>query len=615
MFGFLLVLVINLLSSLFSPSTSTSLVGNGLTISTFIFSLVAFLALYLSIVLFRNKQNIFYFYLVFLSSFVLVAIFQTFRLFFGPKFLSLGLFISPLSNLIGKWNDLGIYIGLGALLLLVSLELLALDKKFRVFLSLALLLSLVLLFFVNFTTLWIVLALFSLLFLIYVLVFEKKNVSKPGVAESSLVAEEIVLTEKTSARFPFFAGAVLIISLACIFGAGTISTYLSKHFNISPFDVRPSLQSTIEIAKGVLKEGTESALLGSGPNLFREKWLLYKPQEVNQTPLWNSEYDSGIGTIASTLITGGLLTFFAWMFLLGALLYVGWKAIFSPSQESLSRYLILSSFLASIFLWTFECIYDGGPVVFVLAYVFTGVFLSLLYQENRSPSHTFSFSKNSRNEFLGNVILVVLLIASLSLGYLLVKKALAAADFQSGVDEYNKTGNLDVTEAKILKAYDLSQDDLYLRNLVQIEIVRMNGILSDTKTSPEILKTKFQDALAAALGYAKSAVLFNKSDYQNWVSLGNLYETLSLIKMNGAYENGRAAYEEALKRNPKNPVMYFLLARLDAENGNLNGALQNVKMSLQLKSDFTEGLKLQEQIQSQIPKPEVLKTPVKKTGK
>src|SRR5690606_20904757 len=127
------------------------------------------------------KENIFYSLLGFFVAALVVALFQLIRVIFGAGALSFGIFPNATSNLIGNWNDLGIFFAGSALLSVVTLEMMRLAKPFKFLTYAILIVSLFFLVLVNFAPIWIALGIFSLVFFIYLVSFDHFS---PGTQKS-----------------------------------------------------------------------------------------------------------------------------------------------------------------------------------------------------------------------------------------------------------------------------------------------------------------------------------------------------------------------------------------------------------------------------------------------
>jgi hypothetical protein len=77
--------------------------------------------------------------------------------------ITLGALYTPGANLIGRWNDLGIYYGGAAIAILASLEFLTPKRMSKLFLKLMLVVSLFFLVLVNFVTAWMLVGFFALI--------------------------------------------------------------------------------------------------------------------------------------------------------------------------------------------------------------------------------------------------------------------------------------------------------------------------------------------------------------------------------------------------------------------------------------------------------------------
>ena len=123
--------LVYLVSSLFTSSAADlSFAGARFDTDTFAFMLAAAFLLSLPSLLITSRGQLLRIFVAFLAAAVLLAVFQFLRLGGGPSFLSFGILTDSTSNLLGRWNDLGIFRGAVLVLSLVSLELLSLSRGF-----------------------------------------------------------------------------------------------------------------------------------------------------------------------------------------------------------------------------------------------------------------------------------------------------------------------------------------------------------------------------------------------------------------------------------------------------------------------------------------------------
>ena len=481
-------------SSVFNGMHAFQFLGFGFEVGTVASLFFAFILLFLVSEIFQSKERIFYGYLAFFASFAVVSLFHIIKFLSGSDFLGFGVLTSSAANAVGNWNDLGIFLAVSAILSLVTLEMLELKKVFRLLAYGIFILSIILLAVVNFITVWITLALFALIFFIYVISFDTFSVSRKYAGNSSenLHAPSRPLTRKLS----YNALALLIISFIFIISGSTLGAKISGALNITSVEVRPAWVTTGHILKEVVKS---SPFFGTGPNAFSNAWLKYKPLEINESIFWNTEFASGVGLIPSFFVTTGILGVLAWLFFFVILIWMGMRALFHPIDDSFSRYLLTSSFLASVFLWVMSVVYVPSVTIFALAFIFTGFFAASLYREKILGSATYTLTHHPKISFISVLLLVMLLLGNLVLGYAVLKRAVSLAYFQKAVLNYRNNQNLDNAERKILQAIELSGADLYYRGLSEIDMLRIEALLNNTEIEPEAGRVEIQRVLASGL--------------------------------------------------------------------------------------------------------------------
>ncbi len=568
-----------LLASLLSPAPYVSLIGQGFETGTFAFFAISLVLLFLSANFFESRERVFYFYGALLASALLVALFQIIRLVVGADTLSLGIFQSQVSNLVGKWNDLSIFFGLTALLSLITVEFLSLTRGRSLLMYAVIVLSLFFLALINFSLVWLVVGIVALSLVIYGIY---ANRLPAGAGES--VAPTVTMRE---VKLPMASLAVALVSFVFFISSTTLGSYLPTKFNISQLEVRPSLSATLEIAKKTLKE---NPLFGSGPNRFTSEWLLHKPDGINSSIFWNTDFNSGFGIVPTSLVTNGIVGFLAWILFLGLFLYSGFRAMFNFSLNRLARYLIVSSFVLSAYLWTFVVFYVPNTTLYILAFILTGVLVATLQSENLSGRFTLRLLSEPKSGFISVLLIIFLLIGSVSLGYLFVERFSSYAYFQKSLSALNDEGSLDKTEIYLGKAIKLSDQDVYYRANSELGLIKLNNLLQQTSIPQDTLRTEFQTLLGAAIDSARRATELDKTNYGNFVSLGRVYEAIVPLNITGAYESAKDSYNKALALNPESPAIFLTLARLEVARNNIKEGRAYIDKALAKKQNYTEAV-------------------------
>ncbi len=579
------IIAVWFVSSVFSFNPSLSFVGTGYEIGTFVFFLFMGISLFLASIFFQDAKRVLVFYLLLLSSAFLVFLFQLLHTVFGITLLPFGIFNAATDNLIGGWNDFAIFFGFIALSSLCLFELSRFSRALKTIFAVSLALSILAMLAVNFSTGWIILGFFVLVFLVYVFSnsFYSGAPGAEGAAKVSVLPGKIV-------SLPLF---VLLIIFFFILARGMLGD-LTGLLNTSTVEVRPSWTGTFEIVGQTLKA---NPVLGSGPNTFLYDWLKYKPASINSTIFWASRFQSGVGHLPSMAATAGILGALSLLAFLSFLLFYGLK-VFSCVEGGLNRTLLITSFFGSLYLWAFTIFYSPGFLIFALAFLVTGILVGMLVRAGKIKTVEISFLKNPKAGFISVLVIVILMIGAISGMYFFFQKYRAARAYTQALVALNVEGNLDKGEQKLSKAAAIDPQDRYYRALSDIGIARMRDILSQKDLSAEILRAKFQNVLGASIQNAQRAVDLNPLDPLNLTQLGRIYESVVSFDVSGADKFAVNAYEKALELSPLDPTPLLGMARVKLAAGDADGAREYIKSALDIKGDFAAALFLLAQIEA-----------------
>ncbi len=562
-------------SALLSANQAVSLAGSGLELGTLAFFLPSLVLFAMVPLVTKTKEQIFYSYATLLGSFFLVALFHVIRFVFGADVLTFGIFTSATANIIGKWNDLGIFFGLGALLSVITLEKATLSKLFKILVYVAFVLSLVMLVVINFGPVSITLAVLSLIFIVYKLSYDKQ--------EGAL-----------GANVPYHALIVLILSVLFIFAGGKLSSLIADNLGTSQVEVRPSWGATFDIAGSALRE---DPFFGVGPNRFSSEWLTNKPEGINSTLFWNVDFNYGIGFLPSFIATTGIVGSLAALAFVVLFLMLAVKALLRQGASPFSRYLVLSSLFASVYLWVFSVIYVPSAAIWILTLMLSGLFIASAREDGVIANRSFSVLNRPAASFVSVLLTILALIAAVSFAYFVTVKLIANTSFQKGVVEINTSGNLDAGEKAIMSAINLSPSDTFYQSLSELYLVRINNLFQNETIAQSEAQAQFQNLLGGAIQAAQLAVAYDPTNYQNHLTLGRVFEAVVPLEIEGAYDNAKKTYEAALAVNPDSPEIYLVLARLEVANKNNDAAKEYITKALEKKNDYADAIFLLSQIQ------------------
>jgi tetratricopeptide (TPR) repeat protein len=290
----------------------------------------------------------------------------------------------------------------------------------------------------------------------------------------------------------------------------------------------------------------------------------------------------------------------AWVLFIISFVFLGFKSLFLASSDKLIRFLVISSFFGSLFLWIANIVYVPSNVVFYLTFIFTGLFLAILFISGALKMKYGLYVNSSKKNFITVLMLIVLIIVTLSAEYYIVKYYLANKYFRQAFISANVKGNIDEAEAKLLKAVSFVKNDIYYRSLSDIGIIRMGNLISttDKNISEDALRTSFQNILGSTLSYADSAIKVDNTNYLNWINKGKIFEAIVPLKVQGSYEQSKANYEESIKYNPNNPAIYLIMARLEFTKGDNAKAKEHISTALSKKRNYTDAIFLLSQIET-----------------
>ncbi|MBU2263337.1 tetratricopeptide repeat protein [Patescibacteria group bacterium] len=572
------IVLVWLVSSLFSLNAKVSLLGTGYDIGTFFFFLVLGIAMFLISLIFQSEKKVAVFYSLLFMSSILVFAFQILHTVFNITIIPGNIFPFKTSSLIGGWNDFAIFFGFIALSALVFFELFEFSKRIKTLLLLLIALSLTAMLGVNFSTGWFIFGFFVLVFLVYYFSRVPLEQNK-GYAGRRLIGLSLF---------------ILLLIFFFILARGLIGD-LTAFLGTNIIDVRPSWSGTYEV---VYKTLSERPILGSGPNTFLYDWLRFKPEAINSTIFWNTRFQSGIGHLPSMLASAGILGGIVLLAFLAFLLYYGLKVI-SYTKNDFNRVFLVASFLGSLYLWSFVIFYSPGILIFSLAFMATGILIAILARVEKIKTLEISFLKNSKAGFASSLIIILLIIATIFSIYLFIQKYWAGYSYAQALNVLNTEGDLGKTESGVLKAAQLDRQDIYFRGLSELGIMKIQQILNQQGVSEDILRSQFQTALGASIQNAQIAVNLNSLDSLNWMQLARVYESVAPLNIAGAKDFAIDSYNKALEKSPLDPTPYLAMARVEAQLGDINKAREYIDSALEIKGDFAAALFLLAQIEAQ----------------
>lgn len=576
--GLWLIALVTTVSAFLSGDRYDAFLGNGLDSYTASFSiLMAVIATAMAVL--NKGQLVIRLYAVLIGSGLVLSLFHVSRLFFGPQVFSFGIWNTATTSPIGSWNGLAIFYGLVILLSLLALLQLPLTRVGRYIVSGVVALSLFMLAAVNFSYVWWVLAIVAGVIVLHNLV---KNLWKQNKSNSE---SPYALTVTV---------LVLLFSAVFLIGGARLGAFVTERLGVEFVEVRPSAAATLEIARTVYQD---NLWLGSGSNRFADTWRIHKDATINQTIFWNAQFDSGYSYVFTSIIGNGLLGFLAWVIFLVALLWSGIKFVFNNNSGNDNfRYFIgFSSLTASIYFWVISLFYVPPPAILLLTAVTTGIFVMAYANSSVGKAISLSVEKKRSHGFI-MIILVVLIVVSSGYGVYLTARHMASVyEFNRAVSNISEGDTIAEIESRIASAFELSQNDIFAREMALYRLSEMRALLGKENPTAED-EASFGNAASLAIQAAQSAINLDPTDPYNHQVLGQVYAMLAIVKVEGANERALESFAATKQYDPHSPVTHLLEAELAIQLGDKAAARSAVERAITLRNGYTEALFLLAQL-------------------
>jgi cytochrome c-type biogenesis protein CcmH/NrfG len=584
----ILLPIVYLLSAVLSTPSNLSLFGYSFETGTFGFMLVGSVLLMLSALLFTDNSRVLQGLTVFFASFSLVILFAIIKI-FAKGAPVLGVFPGITDGPLGRWTDLATGAGLLLVFSILMLGMIPLKKSLKLMAYSAIVLSLVLLVVLNFSTAFIFTLVISVVLFLYFKKYENKMASNdPAMFSIPVSQTPKALRPTTLLIIVSIISLIFIINPTISETRGRLGDVISNSLGIENIEVRPSFTTTLSISRAAL---SSDVLLGSGPNTFSRDWLSYKPVEVNTTPFWATAFAFGIGFIPTQIASTGIVGTITWLVFLILLLILAVKVLFKLPESKSTRFSFIASFVVLSYLWLAAFFYVPSSTLLMLAFIFSGIFIAVCKQGGIIGSRTFGLSTGMVSKSISTILILAVAVGSLTLGYLAYNKTLSSLYFKKAVDLSNiENTSLDEIEAILNKALEYDLADTHYVAISRVNFARAQIAANDTEGKPEDNLVIFQNSISRSVAAAREATNVNPTGYQNWIALGAIYSYLvpPPLSVSGAYDNAVTAFVEAGKQNPLSPEIPLFQARLEINQNEIEAARALIRQAITLKADYAE---------------------------
>lgn len=572
-------------TSLFSQDRYLSLAGNFGQMQWAFVTIAAFGVMYFVLVnTVKNTTRLYDLLLTFLGSSALVAIFGLLQV-FGVHLLG-GVFPQSATrtfNSIGTVNALAMFLVVPIVLAVSLLVLGCRDEKcvlgrkgkcqaFAASLVWAMLvLGVALVTVVDFWAAWTAI-LFGTLCVLGVSTARRRSIGKP----LSLIAPAILCA----------------LSIALLVWETPLKVNL-------PGEVSPSLSHSWQIAKQVLQE---HPIGGSGPGTWIYDYSKYRSPAVNISQFWSVRFERGVSSFLTLIATVGIMGISLWLILLISAVTKSLSHLSRESNDDVwqAHLTVFSAWATSAFI--------SFIANFNLAHGFTFWFLlALLAALVATGSYTWDAVRKPMTVTVLSIVFLVLCIGAISVTWLAGQRLVADANYSSAVLSFRSGKQIQESVDRLNAAVALNRlNDAYYRNLSQAYLIRASQVVQGKDSDKGRLVNQL---VSASIDTAKRATEISSANVDNWANLAMVYQAIASFTR-GADEFAIKNYQEALAREPNNPVFYneigklYILradayrtllsskdekTRLDAESNaraELDKAAEQLNQAIQAKPDF-----------------------------
>lgn len=578
------LLVISLLvSALVSIHVGKSLFGQGFEVATASFIILTFLAgLVVFDLVVRQSVRSILFYASIVSVYIILFVFQLLRLIFGPSFVNLSILNSTAATIFGTWTSFGLYSAVVSIVTLVALMVLPLSRRLKIFYGILSVAGFLVVFVVGNSGVWFGLALVFLGFTVFMSLAKSKT--DPG---SSFFR-----------KITWFPAIVFLLTVILAWRGTAWSTPVINSLRVANPELTLPWQMTVDVVSNSIKN---YPVFGIGPNNFSKAYLAYKPDGINQTDAWAVEFSNGFSLILTLVAGQGLVGAVLWVIFFVFLGIVGTKALRNLPTDPIQRFIVVSSFASTGFLWFANLIYVPSHVLLFLTLVMTGIFSGSAVAYGVVKPFLWSPAPKTKSYRAMVCLILVGIVAGIVWGIVYIKKTVGLAYFGAGIHQLNLGSDFALADSYFKKALSADTSDVYFQGRAEASMMKVGklaaGISADTNaSSSQAILNEISSTLNSGLQYAYSAIDYDPTNYYNYISEARVSGTAAGLRMQNAYESAVRAYGKASSVNPYDPSIYLSLSKLYVSQNKLDEALSAAGSALRLKNNYLDAVFLLSQI-------------------
>ncbi|OGI76788.1 hypothetical protein A3C57_02440 [Candidatus Nomurabacteria bacterium RIFCSPHIGHO2_02_FULL_33_12] len=552
---FAITIFLAFITSFFVPNTVNSFIGTGFDFGTISTLLIAFVYFFLFSIWTRAIDFTKHISKTFYITCCIAILFVILEIIFGITKLVPNMFLGISgSNLVGSFNDFAIILGAFVFVNSLVIENKFLRKPVKIGAILILILSLILLFIINYVFIWKLIGLFGLSMLIYRLMPRNFNIEN---------------SENTKRKFSVIGFILIICAFVGIIGSNSIANLTAQRpLYFINNESRLTLASSISVIKNTYYK---HPFIGAGLNRFNLAWESSKSQILGgkflSSPYWNISFTHGFGIFFTLIATLGVfagIVFIYFMILICKKIISLFGKNLSSTGKSNTLFIYSTLSLYSLVIFLFD---TPNTAIFIVIFAFWGILYSYIDNLKNLNNKVFSFIHDSRYSFFSIFSLMILLILNLYGGYYMSRSFYANYLVNKASLMTANSLGIDMGESYIKKALSIHKLDSYARALSNVEVLKIISIINDTSKPQEQLRSLLTETINSAAESAKLSVGMDPSNYQNYLSILRVQEVLISFGNKDVYNDAIAISNKVLTLNPNNPGVIMRQAKIAVSAG------------------------------------------------
>ncbi len=389
------------------------------------------------------------------------------------------------------------------------------------------------------------------------------------------------------------AAAVILAFVSFIPLAGSNNMFYNQAKNY-PRELQLPFDISWKISVSAFRD---APFWGTGPATYLFNFTAYKPVEFNSTKVWNIRFDTAFNEYLQVLATLGATGLIALLFFTAVFVSAAFKALSSP-RGSLGISLAISGLAFFILL----ALHSSTAPLWIMGIIILASFMAVhkdltkqIHIGTTPIRHATASGEGLYLHFdalptvLGLVILGASIFSVYQAGNLTLadyhhRQALNSVALGKGLDAYNS----------LIKAETLNPTaDLYRTDLAQTNFALANAIAvskGPTEASPggsltDEDKQDIQVLLSQAINEGRVATTLSPNNPVNWEILGSIYRQISGVAQN-ALTFSLDSYGRAIQKDPLNPLLRLTVGGIYYSTKNFDMAIRFFSDAVNLKPDY-----------------------------